>query len=89
MAELSDVPNVSGSSLRTDKLSCSELRSRHVSICVGCLKDGLKAQKEQGLDGVAVVVYFAVATGFAFTMFPVLLGLKDREESVYYKNTEM
>ncbi|CAN9113478.1 unnamed protein product [Alternaria alternata] len=52
-------------------------------------KDGLKAQKEQGLDGVAVVVYFAVATGFAFTMFPVLLGLKDREESVYYKNTEM
>ncbi|CAN9098364.1 unnamed protein product [Alternaria sp. RS040] len=52
-------------------------------------KDGLEAQKEQGLDGVAVVVYFAVATGFAFTMFPVLLGLKDREESVYYKNTEM
>ncbi|KAL1800521.1 hypothetical protein ACET3X_000863 [Alternaria dauci] len=52
-------------------------------------KDRLEAQKEQGLDGVAVVVYFAVATGFTFTMFPVLLGLKDREESVYRKSAEM
>jgi hypothetical protein len=52
-------------------------------------KDRLEAQSEQGLDGVAVVVYFAVATGFAFTMFPVLLGLKDREESAHFKSAEM
>jgi dolichyl-phosphate-mannose--protein O-mannosyl transferase len=52
-------------------------------------KDRLETQKEQGMDGVAIVVYFAVATGFAFTMFPVLLGLKDREESVHHKSMEM
>jgi hypothetical protein len=52
-------------------------------------KDRLETQKEQGLNGVAIVVYFAITTGFAFTMFPVLLGLKDREESVHHKSVEM
>ncbi|KAF1941228.1 hypothetical protein EJ02DRAFT_207201 [Clathrospora elynae] len=42
--------------------------------------NGLKLHQEEGaLTGVAVLVYFAVGTGFAFTMFPLLLGSKDRE----------
>jgi hypothetical protein len=45
-------------------------------------KDRLETQKERGLEGVAIVVYFAIATGFAFMMFPVLLGSKDLEEMV-------
>jgi hypothetical protein len=32
--------------------------------------------------GMAVLVYFAVGTGFAFSMFPVLLGSNEREIAV-------
>ncbi|EOA83963.1 uncharacterized protein SETTUDRAFT_155287 [Exserohilum turcica Et28A] len=43
-------------------------------------KDQLDVQKEKaGMQGLAVLVYFAVGTGFAFSLFPVLLGSKDRE----------
>ena len=43
----------------------------------------LPTQKETGaLEGIAVLVYFAVGTGFAFTLFPVLLGSKDCEWKV-------
>lgn len=43
-------------------------------------KDKLEVQKDKdGVKGLAVLVYFAVGTGFAFGMFPVLLGDKDRE----------
>jgi hypothetical protein len=41
---------------------------------------GLAVQYETSwATGMAVLVYFAVGTGFAFSMFPVLLGSKDRE----------
>lgn len=43
-------------------------------------KDRLDLQRESAwAESVAVVVYFAFGTGFAFAMFPVLLGSKDRE----------
>ncbi|EDU44299.1 hypothetical protein PtrSN002B_007055 [Pyrenophora tritici-repentis] len=43
-------------------------------------KQRLELQKESGwAQSVAIVVYFAFGTGFAFAMFPVLLGSKDRE----------
>ena len=43
-------------------------------------KDSLPLQKEgDALRRMAVLVYFAVGTGFAFTLFPVLLGGKDEE----------
>lgn len=42
--------------------------------------NGVRLHAENGeLTELAVVVYFAVGTGFAFTLFPVLLGCKDRE----------
>ncbi|EMD88101.1 hypothetical protein COCC4DRAFT_145495 [Bipolaris maydis ATCC 48331] len=43
-------------------------------------KENLPLQKEGDvLRRLAVLVYFAVGTGFAFTLFPVLLGAKDEE----------
>ncbi|RMZ73494.1 aspartate racemase [Pyrenophora seminiperda CCB06] len=46
----------------------------------GVYKQRLQLQMESGwAERVAAVVYFAFGTGFAFAMFPVLLGSKDRE----------
>jgi hypothetical protein len=43
-------------------------------------KYNLRVQKEDAvLPRASVLVYFAVGTGFAFTLFPVLLGSKDQE----------
>lgn len=41
---------------------------------------GLSLHSEKGvLTNIAVIVYFAVGTGFAFSLFPLLLGTKDKE----------
>jgi len=49
----------------------------------GVYKERLNLQLESGwAERVAVIVYFAFGTGFAFAMFPVLLGSKDREGKI-------
>ncbi|KAL6711037.1 hypothetical protein ACN47E_006912 [Coniothyrium glycines] len=44
---------------------------------------GIRLHSEKGLlPELAVLIYFAVGTGFAFSMFPLLLGTKDRENRI-------
>ncbi|KAH9864203.1 hypothetical protein J1614_010137 [Plenodomus biglobosus] len=61
-------------------IAVSNFLTGMAAYMAGAWLDGRDLQTKDGaLKETAVLVYFGVGTGFAMTMFPILLGMKDRE----------